>query len=84
MTILLISIVLLAFVRYGMSYRRKKLKDNNELSEEQQRITSSSNSVNQVGTTSVITHINAYDRPSIDLDLPAAYSLDDRPSGYLT
>ncbi|PAV75629.1 hypothetical protein WR25_07966 [Diploscapter pachys] len=79
MTILCISICLLALVRYGMSHRRKKQKDA-EI-EEDVRVMSSATSIYGPGPVSVI------DRPystvpPVNLDLPAAHTLDDRPTNY--
>lgn len=41
MTILLISICLMALVKYGMSHRRKKQKDREALDDEQRMVSSS-------------------------------------------
>ncbi|ETN81359.1 leucine Rich repeat-containing domain protein [Necator americanus] len=79
MTILLISICLLAMVRYGMSHRRKKQKD--QEIEDDARMMSSAASVYGVGPVSVIER--PYSTvPPVSLDLPAAHTLDDRASNY--
>ncbi|CAB3398459.1 unnamed protein product [Caenorhabditis bovis] len=80
MTILLISICLLAMVRYGMSHQRKKQK-NTEMAAEEYHVQTSAASVYNAP-------ISAIDRPystvpPVNLDLPAAYTLDDRPNNYL-
>ncbi|PIO65246.1 hypothetical protein TELCIR_13096 [Teladorsagia circumcincta] len=79
MTILLISICLLAMVRYGMSHRRKKQKD--QEIEDDARMMSSAASIYGGGG------ISAIDRPystlpPVNLDLPPAHTLDDRPNNY--
>ncbi|EYB89147.1 hypothetical protein Y032_0235g3179 [Ancylostoma ceylanicum] len=79
MTILLISICLLAMVRYGMSHRRKKQKD--QEIEDDARMMSSAASIYGAGPVSVIER--PYSAvPPINLDLPAAHTLDDRASNY--
>uniref|UniRef100_A0A1I7UYE4 LRRCT domain-containing protein n=1 Tax=Caenorhabditis tropicalis TaxID=1561998 RepID=A0A1I7UYE4_9PELO len=80
MTILLISICLLAMVRYGMSHQRKKQKDAEVAHEEFHAQTTATSIYNAP--------ISAVDRPystvpPVNLDLPAAYTLDDRPNNYL-
>uniref|UniRef100_A0A183DL05 Conserved plasma membrane protein n=1 Tax=Gongylonema pulchrum TaxID=637853 RepID=A0A183DL05_9BILA len=77
MTILLISICLMALVRYGISHRRRKMKDQEAL-EDEQRIMSMTGS----GAPSVITR-SYVPPPAVDLDLPPAHSLDDRSTNYL-
>uniref|UniRef100_A0A8R1HPA0 LRRCT domain-containing protein n=1 Tax=Caenorhabditis japonica TaxID=281687 RepID=A0A8R1HPA0_CAEJA len=77
MTILLISICLLAMVRYGMSHQRKKQKDSEMAAEEFHAQTTATSIYNAP--------ISAVDRPystvpPVNLDLPAAYTLDDRPN----
>ncbi|KJH44716.1 hypothetical protein DICVIV_09240 [Dictyocaulus viviparus] len=81
MTIFLISICLLAMVRYGMSHRRKKQKD--QEFEDDARMMSSAASLYGSGGGGV----SAIDRPystlpPLNLDLPPAHTLDDRPSNY--
>ncbi|PIC28151.1 hypothetical protein B9Z55_020160 [Caenorhabditis nigoni] len=80
MTILLISICLLAMVRYGMSHQRKKQKDAEVAAEEYHAQTTATSIYNAP--------ISVVDRPystvpPVNLDLPAAYTLDDRPNNYL-
>ncbi|VDK49977.1 unnamed protein product [Anisakis simplex] len=84
MTILLISICLMALVKYGIAYRRRKLKDEGVLSDEQ-RMGSSTTSVYRVVTPSVVTRSRSYVAPTgmIDLDLPPAHTLDEYPATYL-
>ncbi|VDN03949.1 unnamed protein product [Thelazia callipaeda] len=77
MTILLTSICLMALVRYGISHRRKKLKDR-EAFEDEQRIMSMSGSI----APSVVTR-SYMPPPTVDLDLPPAHSLDDASTNYL-
>uniref|UniRef100_A0A914YNX3 Uncharacterized protein n=1 Tax=Panagrolaimus superbus TaxID=310955 RepID=A0A914YNX3_9BILA len=78
MTILMISICLMALIRYGMSHRRKKLKD--QEIEDEQRIVSSAASVYQA---SVFGRPYAPSAVGVDLDLPAAHTLDDRPNYFM-
>ncbi|CAI5452254.1 unnamed protein product [Caenorhabditis angaria] len=80
MTILLISICLLAMIRYGMSHQRKKQKDADIAAEEHYIQTSATSVYNAP--------VSVLDRPystvpPVNLDLPAAYTLDDRPTNYL-
>ncbi|CAD5220520.1 unnamed protein product [Bursaphelenchus okinawaensis] len=75
MTILLISICLMALIRYGMSHRHKKQKDH-EI-EDEQRIMSST-----VYNTSMYRSY-APSAAGVDLDLPAAHTLDDRPNYFI-
>ncbi|VIO87475.1 Uncharacterized protein BM_BM7532 [Brugia malayi] len=77
MTILLITICLMTLVRYGISLRRKKMKDQEAL-ENEQRIMSITGS----GVPSVITQ-SYLPPPTVDLDLPPAHSLDETPTNYL-
>ncbi|KAE9553632.1 hypothetical protein FO519_003177 [Halicephalobus sp. NKZ332] len=77
MTILMISICLMALIRYGMSHRRKKLKDQ-EI--EDDRIISSAASVYHA---SVYGPGYAPSAVGLDLDLPAAHTLDDRPNYFM-
>lgn len=91
MTILLISICLMALIRYGMSHRRKKQKDH-EI-EDEQRIMSSGGclleSIESIEGPFAVYQTSLYNRsypPSaagVDLDLPAAHSLDDRPNYFI-
>ncbi|VDD90642.1 unnamed protein product [Enterobius vermicularis] len=80
MAILCISICLMATVKWAMSRRRKKQKEL-EAFEDEQRIMSSAASAYQAGAPSVITR--SYAPSAIDLDLPQAHTLDDRPNNYL-
>ncbi|KAI6181210.1 hypothetical protein M3Y98_00804200 [Aphelenchoides besseyi] len=75
MTILLISICLMALIRYGMSHRRKKQKDH-EI-EDEQRIMSS------VYQSSLYNRSYPPSAAGVDLDLPAAHTLDDRPNYFI-
>uniref|UniRef100_A0A915Q0K3 Leucine-rich repeat-containing N-terminal plant-type domain-containing protein n=1 Tax=Setaria digitata TaxID=48799 RepID=A0A915Q0K3_9BILA len=77
MTILLISICLMALVRYGISHRRKKMKEQEAL-EDEQRIMSITGS----GVPSVITR-SYLSPPTVDLDLPPARNLDETSANYL-
>uniref|UniRef100_A0A0N5A498 LRRCT domain-containing protein n=1 Tax=Parastrongyloides trichosuri TaxID=131310 RepID=A0A0N5A498_PARTI len=85
LTILLISICLMALIRYGMSHRRKKQKDQ-EIEENQ--FVSSGASVYQ---TSMVNgggpiqpqQSHHYAQSVVDLDLPPAYNLDNSPTKYM-
>ncbi len=83
MTILLTSICLLAFVRYGISQRRKKQKEI-EAEEDEQRIMSSAASVYQHGggASMIGGGASSYPASAVDLDLPPAHTLDDRPNYF--
>ncbi|KAI1704727.1 leucine rich repeat domain-containing protein [Ditylenchus destructor] len=82
MTILLISICLMALIRYGMSHRRKKQKDQ-EL-EDEQRIMSSAASAYHQQHHFAGTHPRSFHSTTgIDLDLPAAHNLDDRQNYFI-
>ncbi|KAI1707639.1 leucine rich repeat domain-containing protein [Ditylenchus destructor] len=82
MTILLISICLMALIRYGMSHRRKKQKDL-EL-EDEQRIMSSAASAYHQQHHFAGTHPRSFHSTTgIDLDLPAAHNLDDRQNYFI-
>ncbi|KAL3084361.1 hypothetical protein niasHT_035187 [Heterodera trifolii] len=96
MTVLLISICLMALLRYGMSHRRKKMKE--QEIEDEQRIMSSAASVYQqpsAGFSSTLPRRNyatiaggygtggvSFGSP-IELDLPPAHNLDDRPNYFM-
>lgn len=81
----------MALVRYGMSHRRKKQKDQ-EL-EEDARVMSSAGerlpATEEQHSVSASIYAGAVaDRPystvpPVNLDLPMAHTLDDRPSTYL-
>jgi hypothetical protein len=73
MTILMISICLMALIRYGMSHRRKKQKDH-EIDDEQ-RIMSS------VYQSSL--YNRSYPPSGVGIDLPTAHNLDDRPNYFI-
>ncbi|KAM3725960.1 Platelet glycoprotein [Dirofilaria immitis] len=77
MTILLISICLMALVRYGISHRRKKIKDQEVLENEQRII-----SIRGSGVPSVVTRFSL-PPPTVGLDLPPAHSLDETSTNYL-
>lgn len=78
MTILLTSICLLAITRYFVG---KKRKSDKELEIEEERIMSSAASGYYPpvapGAASVVGH--SYPASVVDLDLPPAHTLDDRP-----
>ncbi|CAI4229468.1 unnamed protein product [Auanema sp. JU1783] len=78
MTILLISICLMALVRYGVSHKRKKQKD--QEIEEDVRAMSSAASMYGGGMSVMDRPYSAI--PPVNLDLPAAHTLDDRPTNY--
>uniref|UniRef100_A0A0N5C0G2 LRRCT domain-containing protein n=1 Tax=Strongyloides papillosus TaxID=174720 RepID=A0A0N5C0G2_STREA len=85
LTILLISICLMAILRYGMSHRRKKQKD--QEMEENQFATSGA-SVYQASMVNGGTPIQQsaqhhYAQSAVDLDLPPAYNLDNTPTNYM-
>uniref|UniRef100_A0A7E4VVC1 LRRCT domain-containing protein n=1 Tax=Panagrellus redivivus TaxID=6233 RepID=A0A7E4VVC1_PANRE len=77
--ILLFSILLMALIRYGMSHRRKKMKDQEV--EDEQRIVSSAASVYHASVYGP--GAPGYARSVVDLDLPAAHTLDDRPNFFM-
>ncbi|CAJ0959321.1 unnamed protein product, partial [Mesorhabditis belari] len=84
MTILMIAICMLALVRYGISHKRKKQKDQ-EIEEDRYLSTAASMFAGPVST---IGPLGIESRPytshtGLDLDLPAAHNLDDRPNNYL-
>ncbi|CAJ0559622.1 unnamed protein product, partial [Mesorhabditis spiculigera] len=84
MTILMISICMLALIRYGISHKRKKQKDQ-EIEEDRYLSTAASMFAGPVST---IGPLGIESRPytshtGLDLDLPTAHSLDDRPNNYL-
>ncbi|GMT24715.1 hypothetical protein PFISCL1PPCAC_16012, partial [Pristionchus fissidentatus] len=93
MTILMISICLLAIVRYGVSHRRKKQKDQ-EIMEAEHTMAMPYPALGIMPAASSLYISNAaqhapmslMDRPyatnTVDLDLPTAYNLDDRPASY--
>uniref|UniRef100_A0A1I7XYS5 Leucine-rich repeat-containing protein 15 n=1 Tax=Steinernema glaseri TaxID=37863 RepID=A0A1I7XYS5_9BILA len=72
LTILMISICLLALVRYGMSHRHKKQKD--QEIEDENRIMSGAYQASMISRSYAPSHAG------IDLDLPKAHSLEDRPT----
>ncbi|TMS38422.1 hypothetical protein L596_005151 [Steinernema carpocapsae] len=74
LTILMISICLLALIRYGMSHRHKKKKDQ-EIDDEQ-RIMSGAYQASMISRSYAPSHAG------IDLDLPKAHSLEDRPTYF--
>ncbi|KAK0398840.1 hypothetical protein QR680_002775 [Steinernema hermaphroditum] len=75
LTILMISICLLALIRYGMSHRHKKQKD--QEIEDEHRIMSGAYQASMISRSYAPSHAG------IDLDLPKAHTLEDRPT-YLT
>ncbi|VDK75391.1 unnamed protein product [Litomosoides sigmodontis] len=76
MTILLISICLMALVRYGISHRRKRMKDQEALEDEQRIMSITGSGVPSI-TRSYLSP------PTVDLDLPPAHSLDETQTNYL-
>ncbi|KAL3087297.1 hypothetical protein niasHT_020560 [Heterodera trifolii] len=96
MTVLLISICLMALLRYGMSHRRKKMKEQ-EIEDEQRIMSSAAASAYQLpsGFSSTLPRRNyatiaggygtggvSFGSP-IELDLPPAHNLDDRPNYFM-
>uniref|UniRef100_A0AC35GYV0 Uncharacterized protein n=1 Tax=Panagrolaimus sp. PS1159 TaxID=55785 RepID=A0AC35GYV0_9BILA len=70
----MISICLLGLIRYAMSHGHKKVK--NQDWEDEQRIVTSAASIYQA---------SVFGRPlpvGVDLDLPEAFSLENRPNYY--
>uniref|UniRef100_A0A915NH40 LRRCT domain-containing protein n=1 Tax=Meloidogyne floridensis TaxID=298350 RepID=A0A915NH40_9BILA len=86
MTVLIISICLMALIRYGMSHRRKKIKDA-EI-EDEQRIMSSASAAASAYHGSTLPRntyhpSTVYGSPAgIDLDLPPAHNLEERHHHY--
>uniref|UniRef100_A0A914WJ45 Leucine-rich repeat-containing protein 15 n=1 Tax=Plectus sambesii TaxID=2011161 RepID=A0A914WJ45_9BILA len=80
MTILLTSICLLAFVRYGISNKRKKEKEREAAEDEQRIVSSAASGYNVGGGQSMIGP--SYPASAVDLDLPPAHTLDDRPNYF--
>ncbi|VDM63794.1 unnamed protein product [Angiostrongylus costaricensis] len=83
MTILLISICLLAMVRYGMSHRRKKQKDQEFEDDSVHYHTYTRGELTSLYGGGVSAMDRPYSTlPPVNLDLPPAHTLDDRPSNY--
>ncbi|KAF8372895.1 lron-2, partial [Pristionchus pacificus] len=93
MTILLISICLLALVRYGVSHRRKKQKDQEIMEAEHMPAPYPALGIMPAASSLYISNASHHqqsmsimDRPyattTVDLDLPTAHTLDDRPASY--
>uniref|UniRef100_A0A914XV59 Uncharacterized protein n=1 Tax=Panagrolaimus superbus TaxID=310955 RepID=A0A914XV59_9BILA len=77
LTILLISICLLALIRYGMSHRNKKMKENVG-GDDQHRIVSSAASVYQASIFD-----QSHSVGNIGLNLPAAHTLENQPNYFM-
>nr|CAD2184721.1 unnamed protein product [Meloidogyne enterolobii] len=87
MTVLVISICLMALIRYGMSHRRKKIKDA-EIEDEQRIMSSASAAASAYHGSTLPRNIyhpssTVYGSPAgIDLDLPPAHNLEERHHHY--
>ena len=88
LTLLLISMCLMALIRYGMSHRRKKQKDQ-EIEDEQRIISSAASLYHQKKPptpyfqSNIVYSPNSYQNSGIDIDLPTATNLDDRQNYFI-